>query len=151
MLRSIVIWYLSTCSSATCVFDQCCLNEITSDLKQRYFIEGKQYEQLTNPRGCPSVHPHHGARDAAVLFMPCLRPRHIYAPLPPHPGISMPRASISMPAAPPWLNGISSICSRGYEMCPIAEETWRIGCHEGCPIQGANPHQTFKHWTVNLL
>ena len=26
-------------------------------------------------------------------------------------------------------------------MCPIAEETWRIACHELWPIQGANPPQ----------
>ena len=51
------------------------------------------------------------------------------------PGISyMPRAqhhsAYLCPLLPSWLTGITSICSGGYEMCPIAEETWRMACHE---------------------
>ena len=39
------------------------------------------------------------------------------------------------------------VCSRGYEMCPIPEEMWRISCHEVEPIQGGNtPNiQTLEH------
>ena len=63
------------------------------------------------------------------------------------PGISyMPRAqhhsAYLCPLLPSWLTGISSICSGGYEMCPIAEETWRMACHELWTIQGASEPTT---------
>ena len=147
MLRSIVIWYiyLYTCSSETSVFARISINVVSmkfhrnsnSSNSMKLFHSRKAIWTTDKyPVGVHlSIHTMERAMPLCCLCPVCA------------PGISMPRASISMPAAPPWLNGISSICSRGYEMCPIPEEMWRISCHEVEPIQGGNtPNiQTLEH------